>query len=129
MRTLNIIVTEVRKLTRRLLLGLAKSLIRFYQLCLSPMVPPTCRYQPTCSAYALEALERHGPFTGTWLALKRIARCHPVKWLGGNSGYDPVPGSEQALNLPPKSNPHHEARKDIHGADETRISIHLLKQD
>lgn len=61
--------------------------VRFYQLCLSPMLPKSCRFEPTCSAYAIEALRRHGPVKGLWLALKRIARCHP--W--GGSGYDPVP--------------------------------------
>ena len=61
--------------------------VRAYRLLLSPWIGHGCRYQPTCSAYALEALERHGAFRGTWLALGRIARCHP--W--GGSGYDPVP--------------------------------------
>ena len=61
--------------------------IRFYQLAISPLLGPKCRYQPTCSAYALEALEKHGAFRGAWLALRRILRCHP----GGGSGYDPVP--------------------------------------
>lgn len=61
--------------------------IRFYQLCISPMLPQSCRYQPTCSSYAIEAITKHGPLKGGWLALKRIARCHP--W--GGSGYDPVP--------------------------------------
>ncbi|WP_300505404.1 membrane protein insertion efficiency factor YidD [uncultured Duncaniella sp.] len=61
--------------------------IRFYQYCISPMFPPVCRFTPTCSAYAVEAILKHGIFRGTWLALKRISRCHP--W--GGSGYDPVP--------------------------------------
>ncbi|MBO5779694.1 MAG: membrane protein insertion efficiency factor YidD [Muribaculaceae bacterium] len=61
--------------------------IRFYQLCISPLLPPACRYTPTCSQYAIEALRKHGPFRGSWMALKRILRCHP--W--GSSGYDPVP--------------------------------------
>lgn len=61
--------------------------IRFYQLAISPMLPPSCRYVPTCSQYAVEALRKHGPFKGLWLAVKRILRCHP--W--GGSGYDPVP--------------------------------------
>lgn len=91
MNALTALAFKSGHLARRLLLGLAKGLIRCYQICLSPLVPPSCRYQPTCSAYALEALELHGPFKGTWLALKRISRCHPVKWLGGRSGYDPVP--------------------------------------
>lgn len=61
--------------------------IRFYQLVISPLLPPGCRYQPTCSAYAMEAIIRHGVLRGSWLALKRLLRCHP--W--GGSGYDPVP--------------------------------------
>lgn len=61
--------------------------IRFYQLCISPLFPPACRFTPTCSAYAIEAIMKHGVIRGTWLALKRISRCHP--W--GGSGYDPVP--------------------------------------
>lgn len=63
------------------------ALIRFYQLAISPWLPPRCRYQPTCSQYAIEAVQRHGAFKGGWLALRRIGRCHP--W--GSSGYDPVP--------------------------------------
>jgi len=62
-------------------------LVRFYQVVGSPLKPPTCRYTPTCSQYALEALKKYGAFKGSWLALKRIARCHP--W--GGCGYDPVP--------------------------------------
>ncbi len=61
--------------------------IRFYRLLISPLSVPTCRYTPTCSAYAIEALETHGPIKGTLLSIQRIARCHP--W--GGSGYDPVP--------------------------------------
>jgi putative membrane protein insertion efficiency factor len=61
--------------------------IRGYQLWVSPLLPAACRYYPTCSAYAIEALEKHGPVTGSWLALRRIARCHPFH-AGGN---DPVP--------------------------------------
>jgi putative membrane protein insertion efficiency factor len=64
-----------------------RGLIRLYQLVLSPALPPRCRYLPTCSDYALEALLSHGVPRGLWLALRRIARCHP--WSG--SGYDPVP--------------------------------------
>ena len=61
--------------------------IRFYQRCISPLTPPACRFTPTCSHYAVEAIRKHGPFKGFWLAVKRISRCHP--W--GGSGYDPVP--------------------------------------
>lgn len=62
-------------------------LVRFYQLCISPLTPPACRFTPTCSQYALEALRKYGPLKGTWLTIKRLSRCHP--W--GGSGYDPVP--------------------------------------
>ena len=65
--------------------------IRAYRLLISPLLPPSCRFQPTCSAYALEALHQHGPIKGLWLAARRIARCHPISWLGGSSGFDPVP--------------------------------------
>ncbi len=64
--------------------------VRGYRLLFSPWVGHNCRYQPTCSAYALEALERHGGVRGGWLAFRRILRCHP--W--GRSGYDPVPGAD-----------------------------------
>ncbi|MFD1245303.1 membrane protein insertion efficiency factor YidD [Paralysiella testudinis] len=62
-------------------------LVRFYQYAISPMLPPRCRYTPTCSQYAVEALQKHGALKGGWLAAKRIGRCHP--W--GGSGHDPVP--------------------------------------
>ncbi len=70
-------------------------LIRIYQKIISPIFPSTCRYQPTCSHYAVEALETHGLLKGTRLAIKRIFSCHP--W--GGSGYDPVPPrSEKETN-------------------------------
>jgi putative membrane protein insertion efficiency factor len=71
---------------RALLLGL----IRLYQLTLSPWLGLQCRYEPTCSKYAAEAMTRHGVRRGVWLAAKRLGRCHP--W--GSSGYDPVPQPE-----------------------------------
>ena len=61
--------------------------VRGYQVAISPMLPPSCRYYPTCSQYAVEALERHGAWRGGWLALRRILRCHPFR----PGGYDPVP--------------------------------------
>ncbi|WP_293873011.1 membrane protein insertion efficiency factor YidD [Flavobacterium sp.] len=62
-------------------------LIYFYKIVLSPLLPTSCRFQPTCSSYFIEALKVHGLFTGFFLGIKRIARCHP--W--GKNGYDPVP--------------------------------------
>ena len=62
-------------------------LIKIYQKIVSPIIGPKCRFTPTCSNYAAEALKKHGVFKGSWLAAKRIAKCHP--W--GGSGYDPVP--------------------------------------
>ena len=62
-------------------------LIRFYQIAISPLLGPRCRYIPTCSQYSLEAIHTHGAVRGVWLAANRICRCHP--W--GGSGYDPVP--------------------------------------
>ena len=62
-------------------------LIRFYKVCISPYLGNHCRYTPTCSQYAYEAISKYGIFKGGWLALKRLLRCHP--W--GGSGYDPVP--------------------------------------
>jgi putative membrane protein insertion efficiency factor len=65
-----------------------KFLIRVYQIALSPLLGPNCRYYPTCSQYAIEAIESHGGLRGAWLTIKRISRCHP--WHEG--GFDPVPG-------------------------------------
>jgi len=62
-------------------------LIRIYQSFISPLFPSSCRFVPTCSAYGIEALKKHGALKGGWLTLKRILSCHPL----GKSGYDPVP--------------------------------------
>lgn len=62
-------------------------LVQLYRLLLSPILPPSCRYHPTCSQYAIEALQVHGALRGSWLTLKRLLRCQP--W--GGHGYDPVP--------------------------------------
>ena len=61
--------------------------IKIYQILISPLLGPHCRFTPTCSQYAVEAIEKHGPIKGIWLAIKRITRCHP--W--GGCGHDPVP--------------------------------------
>ncbi len=70
---------------RRIVIGV----IRLYQRTLSRILPPSCRFTPTCSHYAIEAIELHGLLRGGWMAVRRICRCHP--WSEG--GYDPVPGS------------------------------------
>ena len=72
-----------------------KGLIRFYQLFLSPLSHGCCRFYPTCSAYALEAVEVHGALKGSWLALKRILRCNPLF----KGGYDPVPPKDYGREL------------------------------
>ena len=61
--------------------------IKIYQIIISPLLGPSCRFTPTCSQYAVEAIQKYGPFKGSWLSFKRILKCHP--W--GESGYDPVP--------------------------------------
>jgi len=66
-------------------------LVSAYRLLISPFTTPSCRYLPTCSAYAAEAIQKHGAIRGTWLALRRIGRCHP--W--GGHGFDPVPPAGQ----------------------------------
>ena len=66
---------------------LLAGLVRSYQLVISPVLAGSCRYHPTCSQYALDAIDAHGPLKGSWLAIRRVARCHP--W--GSSGFDPVP--------------------------------------
>lgn len=80
----------MKNFSQYIILSLSKFLIapiRFYQRYISPMSPPSCRFTPTCSQYAIEAIQKHGPIRGLWLAVRRILRCHP--W--GGSGYDPVP--------------------------------------
>ncbi|MBF6607594.1 MAG: membrane protein insertion efficiency factor YidD [Flavobacterium sp.] len=79
---------------KRLLILPLELMIRFYRAFISPLTPATCRFEPTCSAYFLEALHVHGLFYGSFLGLKRIGKCHP--W--GGSGYDPVPQSKTNSN-------------------------------
>ncbi|GAA2094016.1 hypothetical protein GCM10009841_04170 [Microlunatus panaciterrae] len=66
-------------------------LLKVYRLVISPLYGDVCRYYPSCSAYALGAVQRHGAIKGSWLAIRRLLRCHP--WAAG--GYDPVPGTEE----------------------------------
>ncbi|MBO6018154.1 MAG: membrane protein insertion efficiency factor YidD [Prevotella sp.] len=77
----------VVRFIRNVLVFLLVLPIRFYQTCISPFTPPSCRFTPTCSQYAREAIVKHGPIKGLGLAIWRILRCNP--W--GGSGYDPVP--------------------------------------
>jgi putative membrane protein insertion efficiency factor len=79
---------------RKFAVALLSAPIRAYRTLISPMMPRSCRFTPSCSVYALEALRVHGPVTGLWLTVKRLARCHPITWLGGSSGFDPVPLSK-----------------------------------
>jgi putative membrane protein insertion efficiency factor len=82
---------RIRLAARRFAIVLLSAPIHFYRLAISPWLPRACRFEPSCSRYALEAIRVHGPLTGTWLAVQRLARCHPIAWLGGSSGFDPVP--------------------------------------
>ena len=77
---------------KRFIIGL----IRLYQRTLSRLLPPSCRYTPTCSHYAAEAIERYGVVGGGWMAVRRICRCHPFS----RGGYDPVPGTDEEAPEP-----------------------------
>jgi putative membrane protein insertion efficiency factor len=67
--------------------GLALSLLRFYKRFISPLLPPMCRFEPTCSVYTMQAVEKYGTLRGSWLGVRRLARCHPFN----PGGWDPVP--------------------------------------
>lgn len=75
----------------------AQAPVHFYRKVISPLTPPSCRFYPTCSMYALEAIEKHGAAKGAWLAAKRIARCHPFH----AGGYDPVPPASDGRKSAP----------------------------
>lgn len=81
------VFTNIKKIISSVLTWALLIPIYFYRTCISPLTPPSCRFTPTCSQYALEAIRKHGPIRGLYLAVRRILRCHP--W--GGSGYDPVP--------------------------------------
>ncbi|MFO0828996.1 MAG: membrane protein insertion efficiency factor YidD [Phycisphaerales bacterium] len=66
-------------------------MVRGYQIVLGPLLGGHCRFDPSCSYYSIEALRRHGALRGSWLTLRRLARCHPYTRLGGGAGHDPVP--------------------------------------
>ena len=87
----------------RMLIGL----VRFYQTAISSWTPASCRFTPTCSAYAIEAIEKHGSVRGVWLALRRIGRCHP--W--GGYGFDPVPGTSPVDDRSAASDDEHRAER------------------
>jgi putative membrane protein insertion efficiency factor len=80
-----------RERLRKIAVAILSAPIHAYRYVLSPLLPPACRFEPSCSCYALEALSVHGPARGGFLALRRLARCHPIAMLGGATGYDPVP--------------------------------------
>lgn len=95
---------------------LLRGLIRAYQLLLSPILPPSCRFTPSCSAYAMEAVAKHGALGGGWLAARRICRCHP--WNDG--GYDPVPEPTRASPVEPTRAPPEQKIKAVGGAAPSR---------
>lgn len=80
-------MNHILYLLRNALVWLLLLPVHFYRSFISPLTPPSCRFTPTCSQYAIEALQKHGPFRGLYLTVRRLLRCHP--W--GGSGYDPVP--------------------------------------
>ncbi|NQX58866.1 membrane protein insertion efficiency factor YidD [Paenibacillus qinlingensis] len=82
-----VIDTTLQRIRRILMKRVVQAPIHFYRKFISPLKPPTCRFYPTCSQYALEAIEVHGPLTGSWLAVKRICKCHPFH----PGGVDHVP--------------------------------------
>ncbi len=83
MKLFQILYNFIKKILSSILIAL----VHIYQSVISPITPASCRYTPTCSAYSIEALKKHGPFKGLYLSIKRILSCNP--W--GGSGYDPVP--------------------------------------
>jgi putative membrane protein insertion efficiency factor len=95
-----LIISKAFKYFSVVLSYVLKGMITVYKYVISPLLGPKCRYLPTCSSYAMEAIDIHGPLKGTWLGARRILRCHP--W--GDCGYDPVP----VKNKPEECNCHAE---------------------
>ena len=92
------------------------AIVRLYQLVLSPILGPRCRFQPTCSSYAIDAIKLHGGLKGGWLAIKRITRCHP--W--GGHGFDPVPGMKMTGVEHKETEDNNQlASSDANGSEET----------
>jgi putative membrane protein insertion efficiency factor len=89
----------MRQLAKTVVLGM----LRGYKWAISPMFPPACRYVPTCSEYAMEAVDRYGAFRGGWMALARLLRCHPFV----RGGYDPVAEHVPAMKQAPSHHSHH----------------------
>lgn len=87
-----------------MIIKLLVAIIKIYRLTLSPFLGPRCRFDPTCSMYAVHSLQYHGLKEGSRLVVKRLMKCHPIKFLGGNSGYDPVP----RLGISSKASPDYE---------------------
>lgn len=94
-------VRRIVRVTSRLLALPLIALVRFYQIVISPLTPPTCRYYPSCSSYAVTALQRFGPLKGTWLAVRRVLRCHP--WAPG--GVDHVPPRAEQVHESSRATP------------------------
>lgn len=88
-------MNKIVSLLKRGFTALLVGLVKFYKVAISPWTPSACRHVPTCSSYAVEALQKHGPLKGLWLSIKRVSKCHP--W--GTHGYDPVPEVKQKFNF------------------------------
>ncbi|TRW48747.1 membrane protein insertion efficiency factor YidD [Aliidiomarina halalkaliphila] len=89
-------MAKIKQALYAILVGVMTLLIRIYQLVISPLLGPRCRFLPTCSEYAMVALKRHGPFKGSLLAIRRISKCHP----GHPGGFDPVPENKSNAETP-----------------------------
>ncbi|MEA1873773.1 MAG: membrane protein insertion efficiency factor YidD [Bacteroidota bacterium] len=88
-------MNKILSLIKRVITLALIAIVKFYKLVISPWTPSSCRHVPTCSSYAIEALQKHGPVKGLWLSVKRLSKCHP--W--GTSGYDPVPKTKTRIKV------------------------------